>query len=246
MKRAYHLIAVLIIAASCNEITPPTATVCINIGGVRSGAITKSIDEVGAALAATAPSATPTLTLQSTEVALRKYTATPGESVTVPVGEYRVTASYQPAVVGDASGNNIYKTPSYKVDETIIVTEGADEYTVTASYDCFALVIDYDECEAYRHNQYQQMVDFAFFTKTGTVGVAYIGLEYLWGSINYRLIVVPKDKVEHEETEYHIVATDGYSGVKVEAGKWYSFSPNGVTTTSGSIGISTPEWVRGN
>lgn len=245
MKRIIYILAALVIAA-CTE-AEPLATVRISIGGVQTGALTKTLaDGVEAAIEATRPSDDITLTLTSTSVSTRVFTAKPGQSVTIPVGEYKVAGKYTPQVVGDATGNNIYKTPAYSVDDRITITEGGGDYSVRASYDCFALVIDYSTTAAYRHSQYQQMTDFAFFTTVGDIGIAYIGLDYLWGSINYRLVAVPKDYTGHEDTEYRLVAQDGFPGVKIEKGKWYSFAAGEVTTASGNIRIEWPQWVEGN
>lgn len=241
-KRILWLAALIL--AACTEL-PPTATVSFNIGGVRSGTLTKAGDGIEAALAATAPTQTPELTIQSTSVALRKYTARPGESITLPVGEYRVTATYTPSVAGDAAGCNIFRQPSYKVDDTITVTEDEDSYTVDASYTCFALVIDYGECSKYRHyHAAYGWRDFSYFTGSG-YGVAYIDFAANWSANPYRITAVPTDAVNHEETAYSLVHS-GTDGVLVEAGKWYMFSPDEVTTASGSLSVVLPDWAQGN
>lgn len=242
-KRIICIIAAILLAA-CTEL-PPTATVSFNIGGVRSGTLTKSGDGLEAALAATAPTQTPELTIQSTSVSLRRYTAKPGESITLPVGEYRVTATYTPSVAGDAAGSNIFRQPSYSVDDVVVVTEDNDAYTVDAAYTCFALVIDYSESAKYRHYHGSYgWRDFSYFTGD-TYGVAYIDFAAVWSATPYRITAVPKDAVGHEETQYSLV-NEGTNGVLVEAGKWYLFSPDAVTTTSGALSVALPDWVQGN
>lgn len=241
MKHFCYIIAALLLAAC--SIDPPTATVRINVGGVRSGAITKSVDE---ALSATAPTGTITLELQSTTTSIRRYTTTAGSEITVPIDEYRVTGTYAPTAIADAYYCNAYTQPKYTVDGTIRVTEGTESYTVDASYDCFALLIDLTDAEGLKHRNGDEWRDTDYLTTVGNYGVAYIDFASNWSASNpYRLRVVAADKEHHEDAEYRLAHSATSTIIAVERGKWYLLGSNEVTSQSGSIGINLPEWTQG-
>lgn len=244
------MMAAALSVASCISTVSEPVTVLFSLSGVRAGTLTKAADgnEIDAALTATNPPDDIVITLTSTSVSTRVYTATIGTPVTLPADTYRVTGNYKPRAVGDAVGNDIYKSPSYAIDETVTIGEEGGQYPLTARYTCFALVIDYTENAMYRHWQGNAVgwVEFPHFTRTGDVGVAYIGLDYIWDSINYQLKVIPKDMINYEETLYTLVGKARAGCFKVEAGRWYAFSASGVATVAGDLSISFPAWIDGN
>ena len=248
MKQILLLSALFAVALSCrvsSDAPLATKTITISLSGVQTGDMTKALDPT-ALLGSTAPVGGVTLSLVSTTNALRRYTATPGQALTVPLDTYDVTGSYLPSSSGNIfSKGKVYARPPYSASGRITVTEDTDAYSVAATYDCFALVIDYSECEKYGIlGAGGSMIDFTWFTDSEGMGLAYIVGD--WNAAPLRIDAVPQDKANYEQVRYELVTDPSYQGVLVENGKWYAFGPNGVQTGGADIGIDLPGWERGN
>jgi hypothetical protein len=130
------------------------------------------------------------------------------------------------------------------VDETINVTNLQRDYSVTAAYKCWCLVIDATETKKYQHKGYSyDMEDFNLFTWSGDIGVAFIN--GTWTDSPYAITAFPKVELGHEPKTYKVVTDRNYEGVYVEDGKWYLFGAAEVEDASGAISISFPEWGQG-
>lgn len=219
----------------------------IGIGNVRSGSLeTKSVNDV---LGGTAPTGVVELSLRGVDVATRSYRARVGESMSVPVGRYKVTGSYEPTVQGTAVFNAVYQEPSYSISQEIDVQEGVSEYSVPAEYNCFAMIIDYNECAKYRWKGWGgEFSDLLWMKRVGDFGVAYFSTQNRWsaGESSFTLLAVPADTERKESAEYLLLHESSINGVKVQSGKWYKFSPVDVTFQEGGIGVELPEWGAGN
>lgn len=244
MKR---LATILLLAAlvACTKQPAPLASVVFSVGGIQTGDIaTKG----GAAelLAATAPTGFPMLTLTSTTNAARKYTATIGEPVALPLDTYNITGTYSPATTQTLFRSKAMAEPRYKISTTITISEGTTSYTLPATYDCFALIIDYSQ--AARYDYYDQTTSWTTinaFTDADGYGVAYINVTDWSGSLTFNMRVYPVETAEHEMAAY-VLANKTTSGCTlVENGKWYVFSPNAVSKQSGDLGVTLPEWTAG-
>lgn len=235
-------------ATGCSKSSEPEVvqSIRIGIGNVQNGdLVTKSVADV---LSGTAPSGVPELSLRGVDVSTRSYKVKAGESISVPVGRYTVKAAYKPTVLGTAVFNSVYNEPSYSVNQEVVVSEGVSEYSVDAKYDCFALVIDYAECEKYQWKYWGgNYQDLAWMKRVGDFGVAYFSTENAWGSgeTGFTLLALPADSASKESAEYKLSHSAGETLVLVEPGKWYKFGPRDVTFQEGGIGISYPEWVAG-
>lgn len=254
MKRILiRTIAVLAVAlgicASCGKVDQPAGcgTVTINIGGVLTGEITKTdADAVAAVLRSTAPSGVASLTLQSTTNSKRSYQVTPGVPINLPYDIYTVTGRYTPAKVGDTFRGVVYHEPRYNVSATIEVIPDKDEYEVPATYECFALIIDWATTLRYTHvGKDTNVADFTFFAGSGDLGVAYIFISSEWGEMANKITAYPVDEAEHEATEYRLVSNRNYAGHYIEYGKWYALSPAAVETEAGALGVRLPDWIAG-
>lgn len=239
-------IAALLLVAGCAG-SEMLQEIRIEVGGVQVGQMgTKSAEDV---LSATAAGGDVLLVLKGVDVTTRRYEVVSGQSVSVPVGRYKVTGEWKNGQkLGEAMYNAVYAQPCYSVDAEINVVEGQSEYRVEGVYTCFALVIDYAECEKYRHQSVSKAdwSDFAWMQRVGDWGVAYIGFGAQWGTNGkYMVSAVPVDLERYEERQYGLVNLAGQAGVLVEAGKWYKLSAREVTFQSGTIGVDLPEWVQG-
>lgn len=246
MKHFYIIMAALMMAGCTKSTETGLQTIQIGLEGVYMGDITKvQQTAIPPAITATMPKGSISFTLTSTKAAERTYNVALGESVTIPIDEYRVTAKYRPQEKARTYKNGIiYAEPRFNVDEVINVTNLQSEYNVDAVFDCWALVIDASQSKKYQQLGYSvEMEDFSWFTYTGDIGVAYI--YGTWTTDAYRLTAYPKEEVGHEPKTYRIVTDRNYEGVYVENGKWYCFGPAEVEDASGAMGVNYPEWTEG-
>lgn len=249
IKRIFiSLVAVMLVITGCKkDSTVGSREIVITIGGVQSGYMTKTdAANVLALLNSTAPTGVPTLSLQSTTNNKRSYEVTPGTPINLPYDTYTVTGRYVPAKKGDTIRGAVYGEPRYSVSSTIEVVPDKGEYEVSATYECFALVIDWATTKKYTHvGKDMNVADFTLFTGSGDLGVAYIFVSSEWGDYANKITAFPTDEAEHEATEYRLVTNRNYDGYFVEYGKWYCFAPAAVATESGSLSIKLPEWSAG-
>lgn len=243
----FGIFSILFLVGCKKEPIPRSGNVIINIGGVESGNITKTdADNVSAILRTTAPSSVPVLTLQSTTNDKRSYEVTPGVPVSLPYDTYSVSGRYTPTKVGETFRGAVYHEPRYNVSATIEVIPDKEEYEVPATYECFALIIDWATTRRYTHvGKDTNVADFTLFSGSGDLGVAYIFVSSEWNEMANRITAYPTDEAEHEPTEYRLVTNRNYDGYYIEYGKWYCFAPAAVETESGTLGIKLPEWTSG-
>ena len=244
-KKAVAVVATAAAFAACTPMSSPSAEreITLALSGVRAGQmLTKGPLDV---LAQTAPAKMPTLTLQSKTVPERRYTLIPGVPAPVALDSYTVTGAYLPNEEGKVFGGSAYATPPFSVNAEITVTEDVGEYSVAASYDCFALVLDESTTEKYRIRGYAgAMMDLAWVY--GSDGYKVVYLKGEWTHPALTVTALPADPANYEAASYDLVSDPSASGVLVKCGNWYSFGPNGVQTSEGGIEIGMPGWEAGN
>ena len=248
-KTLFNIMAALLIVTGCTK--PQGAetglqSIRIGFSGVGTGSMTKTQQAgISAAIKATFPTDGITFTLTSTKAAERTYSVALGAEVVVPIDEYKVTCNYRPQEKGKTYKNgSVYAQPRFVVDETINVTNLQSDYSVTAVYKCWALVIDATETKKYQHKGYSyDMEDFSLFTWSGDIGVAFIN--GTWTDSPYKVTAFPKVELGHEPKTYSIVTDRNYEGTYVQDGKWYMFGAAEVEDASGAISISFPDWEQG-
>lgn len=245
MKRLMTILLTLLVMGCGKE--AQMQTISIGFSGITSGQMTKEVAQSGVSelISSTFPTSGLTFTLTSTTQSTRVYSVGLGEEVTVPIDEYKVTASFKPQEKGKTFKNgSIYAQPKFSVNETITVTNLQSEYEVAAIYGCWALVIDPSETKKYQHMGYSySMEDFTYFVYSGDLGIAFIS--GTWTTDPYKILAVAKEPVGHEDKEYRIVTDKNYDGVFVENGKWYCFGAAEVEDASGALSLRFPEWEQG-
>lgn len=249
-SEGYIIIALATIVVGCGreEVFPvEEQEVAVYVKGVESGDFTKaSGSAVSTLIESLFPASGVTFTLSSTSNPERVYTVDIGKSITIPIDTYSVTAYYRPTSVGNTVKNGyIYKTPRFYVDTVISINKGQKNYTVDATYECWALVIDYTTCSKYEHLGYNYtMEDFTYFYGSGDLGIAFIYGS--WTTQPYTIKSCPKENSGYEARSYNLVTDKNYTGIFIEYGKWYAFSTSSVDDTSGSIGVNYPGWSEGS
>lgn len=250
MKKISLLTLTLLLFAGCETelyTSIEYQEVSVSIKGVESGEMTKvGNSEVITLIESLFPSTGVAFTLSSTTNPDRKYTVNIGESATIPIDTYNVTAYYRPASVGNTIKNGyIYKQPRFYVETIISVNKEQTNYVVDAVYECWALVIDYTTCSKYEHLGYSySMEDFTYFYTSGNLGIAFIYGS--WTNQPYTIKACPKEGSGYEARSYSLVTDKNYTGIFIEYGKWYSFSTSSVDDTSGNINVNYPGWSQGS
>ena len=247
MKHLTTLAALLLMLVACAE-KEELVTVRFDLGGVQTGTITKaSSSAVGDAIAATATTEPPTLTLQSTTVAARTYTVLAGQEAQVAIDRYTVTANHRPSSLGNCLIGEVYATPAYTINEAVTVDGSRDSFTLTAIYSCFALVIDHDVTAQYAVLRDDVFNAFAQYDREAGVEVRYVvpnNSVFMTGNTTLR--ATPVDNAGHEATEWRV----RWAGVatvdcELQNGYWYCFTPNAVTLESGTFSVRLPNFREG-
>lgn len=248
MKRLTFLIASIALVA-CTSLNGPTKTIELSITGVQSGSLaTKSLtDVVSSALAATAPGTTADVVLQSTSKSSRIYTGVVGTPMNVAYDTYNIFGDYDTGSLGTIFFSRIYHEPIYSLGGTITVTEADDVYPIAATYECFAVVVDFTKVQKIEFSSsakaFADCTDD--FYRYEDIGIVYLSHPDSYTSSNKFVVrVYPKDEANYEYTEYTLTGTGTNSTVKIEKGKWYAFSPTAVETTTGDFSITFPEFTQ--
>lgn len=230
------------------------AEVSFSIAGVRDGGLggretkaTTFTEDLEVLLSQTRPAATPTLSICSTTVPSRKYQAQVGETIPLPLDTYSVTGTCTGIVVEACLAGGMSKTPSYQINQTITVTEESSEFPLTAQFTCFAVVLDTRECTGYRHSYVNaSMVDITTWVQNGDTKLVYVTpTAEITSDKPYKIQAIPADPAEYESQTYKLTSSGGAGTLRLSNGKWYCFSPKGVDTASGDIGVDFPEWEQG-
>ena len=242
-KYIYILAAVAMTA--CAKV-PAEVGVTFSLG-VPSGVITRATPEgLSDAFTATAPVGPFTLNAVSTENPLRSYSVTTGVPITMAVGPYSVTGSGSGTSIQSVSKGKLMSSPSWSVSQTATVSEDGDEISLSASYTCFALVFDLEEVSKVVFD-YETNTAIAAFPGNERYAVVYPKPDGSWiASSSLWVYVHPKDEVYGEVALYKIVTNNSDGDfVRVKNGNWYMLSPGRVQVTSGTMGLTFPEWTEG-
>lgn len=233
MKKAlFSALLGLAVLVSCNkEATPSTPSLHTLSYAMQGGSMyTKSVeaDEVLSIINARLPESV-TLVLQG-QTNGKTYNVTTGQAQSIPSDTYTIKGgSYNGEVIGkavSAAGAAISDTPAIKVStNALTITDEETNYTVSADYNCFALVCDKTIVDNVTFTDaWGSEHTIPFVTENDTMVIFAQG-EFSTNPL--MLKVTPKDTDTYKVTEYTI-RTDGGTQ-KATKGKWYKIEP----TTNG-------------
>lgn len=243
MRKTAILFALSAVVA-CAKAEPEErlAPVTFRIGNVITGDIaTRSAADV---LTASAPAGPFTVKLRSTTNPNRTYSVTAGDEVAVALDTYSATCNYYPAESVRLLRGRLYAEPCFYASATITVN-GDGAFTIPASYDCAALIIDRTKAAAYTVRGASDYEAIANWTNAGDFGVVYYYPPGWSDTSASSLIVTPADDVNFGETTFSYTTAPVAGSVRLQPGKWYIFNPEAVETASGEIGFDYPGWEAG-
>lgn len=169
----------------------------------------------------------------------KTFTCKSNESISVPVGNYEISAiSSTPVheyVVGTSGA--IYKTPIIKCNtNTYSITINTHSITLSCYYNCYAVFALIDECKTCHAIYY----DKVSFYKNGKYYIGYFTYDGM------KVTLTPyDDNNEFISTTYTFSTTYKVDNIYAEYGKYYVIHPTAVDKSSTSFSIELPDMVEG-
>lgn len=250
-KRIVLLALAVAALMGCSKETQAPAVkmqdITLGLGNIQTGDL--STKGIPALISASVPSGDITIKLVSTTNANRTYSIKAGQAASVAIDTYTATATYRPTAIYDCWKGYFYAEPCLSVNTSLTIEEGKETYTLPASYDCFALVWDKAMTASYSVWSASGAPEVPSINWVEEEGLAlvYVRCKSAWTASSGLIIYAnPADDVNYEMTTYNLVTTSAADCVLVENGKWYTFNPGAVATSSGSLSLTFPEWTAGN
>ena len=152
----------------------------------------------------------------------KTFTCKSNESITIPLGEYEISAESNGGTMTSGSGGAYYSIPKLKVNtNNIKITATTKEITLNAYYACYAVFALIDECKSVTGNFNRE------FPKNGKYYVCYMD-----DSQDAYISIIPyDDNTEFISTSYIFSTTYDVNKVYAEYGKYYVIHPQKVDKT---------------
>lgn len=238
----------LAVLASCNKEATPTSTISLRtLNYQMSGSMyTKSAtaDDVVSLISSALPEHLPIVLTGQTNG--RTITTATGEATNIPSDTYSVTGTFIGTQIGrniTANGASIQSEPAFHVQKSLIITDDETEYTLSASYDCFALVCDMTLVESVSFTNGWSEENTITPTVLNDTGIFYAYGDY---DSNYlHITIVPKDTDVYRVTEYTICTSNRQDLQRAEKGKWYLVSPCMAGIQPKLVGYDLPTMTQG-
>lgn len=241
---ACGIITLALAAAACTKeqaqrTQPASATLTLSLPAIEHGTFTKAAaDDLPALINATLPTALQCY-LTNTGTA-QTYKVQTGESITLPLGSYRVTASHTPT--GDDVGNWEFTTsPRITIGETFEVQAGTTSYTLTPSFGSTAIAVRTDEVAALAWKNGSSSTGITRTTEAGGYLLTFVRWKT---SADLTLAITPQDALNYTPSEFTFstaspTPSGKYAGT---GGVWYLLHPAAVPTEQGAFSLGWPAW----
>ena len=175
-----------------------------------------------------------TVTLKNTDLN-KTYTCESTESITIPVGNYTMSAT----AGGDANGNSKghLKTPLIKSpSQSIIVTSATDKIMINMSYECYAIFALIDECSTC------DIIWGAYSGDAQKIGKYYVA----YAVDNVEVMLKPyADSTDFSAATIKFVTTYNPTDTFAEFGKYYVVHPTKIDATTSSFDVQFPTMQEG-
>ena len=177
-----------------------------------------------------------TVTLKNTDLN-KTYTCESTETITIPVGNYEISAvSHSGQEVGNV-GKYFYTRPSVGLSKTNIqISPSTQTLTLNLVFTCYAIFALIDECSAcymYLWSEYGN------FPKVNKYYVAY-------AKSDLKVALQPyENSTEFTSTVIPFVTTYDATNVFAEFGKYYVVHPQKVETSTSSFDVQFPTMQEG-
>lgn len=179
-----------------------------------------------------------TVTLKNTDLN-KTYTCESTETITIPVGNYELSAKSNNTTGSALIATYVYATPVVKLNKTTVnITTQSTKIQLNLSYDCYAIFALIDECQTCEIKaegyQYEDM------DKIGKYFVAYSAHDAI-----YVKLTPYSDSTNFSATENKFVTSYDAKNIFVELGKYYVVHPTKIDSTTSSFEVNMPTMEEG-
>ena len=169
-----------------------------------------------------------------------------GEYTPIPSDTYQVTGTHLGDIVGGiltADYAGVTLSPSIRINQPLTITDEETDYTLSGSYNCFALVWDDAVVERIEFQDvYGKTYEMPSLTQ-GDTRLVFVQGELRTNYLN--LTVYPKDTETYTETTFTIATMSGSGLSKAEFGKWYMLNPTFGGNQPKWLGLDLPPFTQG-
>lgn len=175
-----------------------------------------------------------TVTLKNTDLN-KTYTCESIETITIPVGNYTMSATAGGQVSGYSKGH--LKTPLIKSpSQSVVVTSATNKITLNMSYECYAIFALIDECSAC------DILWGAYSGDAQKIGKYYVA--YAIEDVEVKLKPYA-DSTDFSATTIKFVTTYNPTDTFAEFGKYYVVHPTKIDSTTSSFEVNMPTMEEG-
>ena len=174
----------------------------------------------------------------------KTYTCTSNETITIPIGNYEISASKgatsSKAVIG--TSGYMYSSPILSMGKiNYTITHNTKLITLNVHYACYAVFALIDECKTCVAYYCNEDVDFY---KRGKYYVAYFNY---YESCGMDIRLTPyDDSIEFITTTYNFSTTYDVNKVFAEYGKYYVIHPQKVDKSNCGFNINLIDMIEGD
>lgn len=243
MKKALFALLIGATLVSCNKEATPTPKRVFSYAMNGNSMYTKAVqsDAVLATISSALPTEIP-IVLTSTKT----YATKTGTPIELPSGTYKVSGNYNGDMMGREISNDGYmsQTPAIRIyQDALTITDEVTDYSIPASYSCFALACDPTIVEkASVNDKFGKPFDVDFIE---TENLMLIFVQGTFSSFYVTITLTPKDTEAYKETTFTLSTTAHPSLSLVEHGKWYYLEPTIDGEQPKVLGYDLPSMEQG-
>ena len=231
MKKFFILCLMAFVMCSCNKhnvVENPMVTISFNQQIVTGLPMTKGTSNDFLNIIEEQTPTYVNVTLKNLELG-KTFTCKSNESITIPLGEYEISAESNGGTMTGSSYGSYYSIPKLKVNtNNIKITATTKEITLNAYYACYAVFALIDEC-----------AKCSFSTKYGKYYVAYFFTDA-------SVTLTPYEEIANLFTTTYEFSIDYIKDkIYAEYGKYYVIHPQQVDKVTSSFTMQLPNMVEG-
>lgn len=156
------------------------------------------------------------------------YKCTSVENITIPIGDYEITAFSIEGTCNNTPCGTYYTKPFLKMDKTPIAISGVTKkINLNLYYNCYAVFALVDEC-----------AECNIDNKTDDFFIGYFVNDA-------HITITPHNTNEYLTTEFVFTTLENAEGIMAEYGKYYIIHPKTPDATDGAFDVEIPEMTNG-
>ena len=244
MKKILFMLIVCISFVACSkdncEVFTPMITLSFNQQIVSSNSMTRATTNEFLDIISKQTPDYVNVTLKNLDLN-KTYTCKSNETITIPIGNYEISAAIGAKSYEVYGGGIMYSTPILSMDKiNYTISQNTNLITLNVYYNCFAVFALIDECKSVScpENSISSKTSFSF----GKQGKYYVSYFQNGCKVN---ITPYDDSNDFISTSYNFSTTYDVNKVFAEFGKYYVIHPQKVDKTSCSFNINITDMEEG-